>query len=207
MAPLHPASPEPVESDESGGREDGDDERPDDERSEHERREGMRRLKVDLAVARSPALSVLEERLYKHVVDCIDFDALFGLEQLLWHAVERLGHGALDNETGLSHRLIERALTRAALDPWNAFKDVPFGITKAEERAVRFDRECLFCKYEEQAADDAAPEKEHDHGGDACSLCDAVARDWRAQHADKLREARDRRASSQRSQRSKSGRA
>jgi len=164
-----------------------------DDRTDEERREGIRRMKTDIAITRSPELSALEDRLYKHVVDCIDFDALFGLEQMLWYAVDKLGHGALDNEAGLSHRLIQRTLTRAAHDPANTFKEVPLGITKAEQRAVRFDHECELCEYAEQVADDASEESEHDHGGDECSLCDELAREWRAQHADELRAARDRR--------------
>ena len=161
--------------------------------TDEERLEAIRRLKTDIAISRSPELTMLEERLYKHVVDCIDFDALFGLEQMLWHAVDKLGHGALDNQVGLSHRLIQRTLTRAAHDPGNTFKDVPYGITKAEQRAVRFDRDCEFCEYAEQVAEDASEKSEHDHGDDECPLCDDMAREWRAEHADKLRAARDRR--------------
>jgi hypothetical protein len=186
MAPLHAAGS-------AVGDEGHDAERDDDHRSDAERSEGIRRLKADIAVAKSPELTALEERLYKHVVDCIDFDALFGLEQLLWYAVDQLGHGKLDLDAGLSHRLIQRALTHAAHDPANTFKDVPVGVTKAERRAVRFDPECQFCEYEDEHAVDATPEPEHDHGGDACALCDAMAHEWRTAHADKLRAARDRR--------------
>ncbi len=167
-----------------------------------ERREATRRLKIDIALARSAELTALEARLYKHVVDCIDFDALFGLEQVLWFAVDRLGHGALDNETALSHRLIERALVRAAHDPHNTFSEVPPGITAAERRAARYDAECPFCEVEDEADDlddevaghASVDRLEHERGCESCPLCDDTAREWRAQHADELRAAEARRA-------------
>lgn len=171
-----------------------DDER-EDEPSEGQQREAIRRMKIDLALAKSPELSTLESRLYKHVLDCIDFDALNGLEQMLWFAVDKLGHGALDLEASLSHRLIERALIRAALDIENTFTDVPYGITKAEQRAVRFDPDCLFCEYDEQRSDEPEqPGGGHDHEDDPCPLCDDMVREWRARHADQLRAASERRA-------------
>ena len=177
----------------SAGDEDADD------RSLDDRHEAIRRLKIDLALARSAELGALEARLYKHVVDCIDFDALFGLEQVLWFAVERLGHGALDNETGLSHRLIERALVRAAHDPHNTFSEVPLGITTAERRAARYDAECPFCEIDDEAAEDAsAARHDHERGGESCPLCEDAAREWRTQHADELRAAEARRAARRR---------
>lgn len=139
---------------------------------------------VETALAEREDLAALEEQLYEHVVDCIDFDALFGLEQLLWHLVDKLGLGQLDDEAGLSKQLIRRALVRAAYDPSTAFSEVPFGITKEEEKAASFDPECPFCQYE---AEHPREDSEHDHEDESCTLCDELAREWREQHADALR--------------------
>jgi hypothetical protein len=158
--------------------------RDDDERSDEERLEGIRRLKLDIAISSSRELTALEDHLYKHVVECIDFDKLFGLEQLLWHLVDDLGHGALDEDAGLSHWLIRRAIVRAAHDPSTTCSDVPYGITKEEERAARFDAACPFCRYE---AEHPFEDDEHDHDEEPCQLCDELARAWRAEHADALR--------------------
>jgi hypothetical protein len=141
---------------------------------------------IETALAEREDLAALEEQLYEHVVDCIDFDALFGLEQLLWHLVDRLGLGRLDDEAGLSKQLIRRALVRAAYDPSTAFSDVPYGITKAEEKAAKFDAECPFCQYE---AEHPREDGEHDHEDESCTLCDELAREWREQHADALKRA------------------
>ena len=130
-------------------------------------------------------VAALEEQLYEHVVECIDFDALFGLEQLLWHLVDKLGLGRLDEESGLSKQLIRRALVRAAYDPSTAFSDVPFGITKEEEKAVKFDPGCPFCRYE--AEHPREPKAEHDHEDECCPLCDDMAREWREKHAEALK--------------------
>jgi len=140
---------------------------------------------IETALAERKDLAALEEQLYEHVVDCIDFDALFGLEQLLWHLVDQLGLGRLDEEDGLSKQLIRRALVRAAYDPTTSFSDVPYGITKAEAKAARFDPECPFCQYEDEHPPEQ--EAEHDHEGESCSLCDEMAAAWREEHAEALR--------------------
>jgi hypothetical protein len=142
---------------------------------------------VTTALAERPELAALEEQLYGHVLDCIDFDALYGLEQLLWHLVDKVGLGALDLDDRLSSWMIRRAIVRAAHDPTTSFTDVPFGIMKAEAKAARFDAECPFCRYEDEHPGDK--EDEHEHGGDDCSLCDDMARAWREQHAGALRRA------------------
>ena len=141
---------------------------------------------IQTALAERKDLAALEEQLYGHVVDCIDFGALFGLEQLLWHLVGKLGLGRLDEEGDLSKQLIRRALVRAAYDPSTAFSDVPFGITKEEEKAANFDPECPFCRYEDEQARTAKP-AEHDHEDECCPLCDGMAAAWRKQHAEALR--------------------
>lgn len=138
---------------------------------------------LEAALAERKDLAALEEQLYEHVVDCIDFDALFGLEQLLWHLVDKLGLGRLDEESGLSKQLIRRALVRAAYDPSTAFSDVPFGITKDEEKAVKFDAECPFCQYEAEHPRDEEKAAEEE----CCPLCDDMAAEWRAQHAEVLK--------------------
>jgi hypothetical protein len=142
---------------------------------------------LEAALAEREDLAALEEQLYEHVVECIDFDALFGLEQLLWHLVDKIGLGRLDEESGLSKQLIRRALVRAAYDPSTSFTDVPLGITKEEEKAVKFDPECPFCQYEAEhprEADD--PDNAHEHDDD-CSLCDEMAREWGEKHAEALK--------------------
>lgn len=145
---------------------------------------------VEAALTERKDVAALEEQLYEHVVDCIDFDALFGLEQLLWHLVDKLGLGRLDEDEGLSKQLIRRALVRAAYDPTTAFSDVPFGITREEEKAAKFDPECPFCRYEDEQAR-TAKDREHDHEDDhedeCCPLCDDMAAAWRKQHAEALR--------------------
>ena len=140
---------------------------------------------VRAALAQRPELAALEEQLYGHVLDCIDFDALNGLEQLLWHLVDKLGLGDLDLEGGLSTWMIRRAIVRAAHDPTTTFSEVPFGITKAEAKAARFDAECPFCLYEDEHPREA--EDEHEHGDEPCPLCDDMAREWREKYADALR--------------------
>jgi len=160
-----------------------------DDRTDEERIEGLRRLKADLAIVRSPELTALATQLYEHVVDAIDFDALSVLEQLLWGLLDRMGLGAADDELGLSRWLISRALITAAHDPSTSMSDVPFGITKAEERAAKFDEACPFCQYEAEHPRQDEGDGEHDHGGDECELCDDMAREWRAKHADQLRRA------------------
>jgi hypothetical protein len=141
------------------------------------------------ALAERADLAALEEQLYGHVVDCIDFDTLFGLEQLLWHYVDKLGLGELELDDGLSHWMIRRAIIRAAHDPSTSFSDVPFGITKSEEKAAKFDADCPFCQYEAEHPREQEKDGEHDHDGDACPLCDDMAREWREKHADALRRA------------------
>lgn len=140
---------------------------------------------IEAAFRQHPKLIALAEQLYGHVVECIDFDALFGLEQLLWHLVEKIGLGKLDDEGDLSKNMIRRCLVRAAFDPATAFTDVPYGITKAEEKAAKFDPECPFCQYE--AEHPREPEDEHDHEDESCSLCDELAAAWRKEHAEALR--------------------
>ena len=142
---------------------------------------------VTTALAERKDLAALEEQLYGHVLDCIDFDALNGLEQLLWHLVDKLGLGDLDLEGGLSTWMIRRAIVRAAHDPTTTFSEAPFGITKAEAKAARFDAECPFCRYEDEHPREA--EDEQEHGDEPCPLCDDMAREWRDKHADALRRA------------------
>lgn len=177
-----------------------------DRRAEQQRAEELRRRKADVAIGGDPKLIAIAERMYQHVADCIDWGALSGIEELLWHVLEQAGFGRLDDESGLSRRMIEHALIRAAQDPWARFRDVPYGITKQEERAVRFDPDCLFCVAEDQAADNpSTASADHDHEDDDCSLCDQLALDWRQQHAAKLQAATERRAARHRKRASRKG--
>jgi hypothetical protein len=141
---------------------------------------------IEAALSGRADLAALEQQLYGHVVDCIDFDALFGLEQLLWHLVDELGLGGLDDCGDLSKTLIRRAIVRAAHDPSTAITDVPYGITKEEERAAKFDAACPFCRYEDEHPPEGR-DAAHDHEDESCPLCDDMARAWREQHADALR--------------------
>ena len=174
---------EPVTDRELGEEDDGD--------ITYEQRErGIRRMKADIALAKRPDLAIVEERLYQHVLDCIDFGALSSVEQMLWQILERAGAGALDNEHGLSRRLIERALFRAAHDPTTAFSYVPEGITRDEERAVRYDPACLLCEWDDHEAVSkatAADTPVHQDDDCDCPVCDEMARDWRTKHAEQLR--------------------
>ena len=129
-------------------------------------------------------VAALATQLYGHVLDCIDFGQLYGLEQQLWHLLAEL---KLDDD--LAKALIQRAIVRAATDPATGSTDVPPGISKAEAKAADFDEGCPFCRYEAAHPHEAEADEEpaHGHGDDACSLCDDLANDWRKQHADALR--------------------
>ena len=148
----------------------------------HEGREAA----IEAALAQRAELVALAEQLYGHVVDCIDFGALFGLEQLLWHLVGELGLEGLDEEGDVSRAMIQRAIVRAAFDPLTRISDVPYGITKEEAKAARFDEACPFCRYEDEEARAAKTEK-HDPGDEDCPCCDDLACEWREQHAEALR--------------------
>jgi hypothetical protein len=128
----------------------------------------------------------LEEQLYSHIVSCIDFDRVSGLEQMLWGLLDDLGISDDDQVADMSTEMVARAFTRAGQDPNNRMSDVPFGITEAEASAANFDPSCPFCVYEE--AESRRP-AEHDHT-EACALCDEAAREWRRQHAEALKRRR-----------------
>jgi len=173
--------------------------RGDDARSEAEQRESIRRLKLDIAIAGNETLCALADRLYKHVVDCIDFGALSGVEEMLWHAIDHAGLGALDNQENVSRRMIQHALSRAIHDPWSWVRETPYGITKQEERAVRFDADCWFCIAEEHASDALpSPSVVATESDDHCASCDELVREWRERHATQLEAAADRRATRER---------
>ncbi|MBL0218146.1 MAG: hypothetical protein IPQ07_30225 [Myxococcales bacterium] len=127
-----------------------------------------------------PDLGELTKQLYGHVMDAIDFAALFQLEQLLWSLLP--DRGIHDEEGELASQLIAEAIVRASKDPARHISFVPPGITKAEAKAVDFDEHCPFCQLEA-----AAPSDDHDHGGEPCALCDDLARMWREEHAEVLR--------------------
>lgn len=118
----------------------------------------------------------LVEQVYEHVIDAIDFTALYQLEQMLWQLVDE----GPDDRT--SQQLITDALSRVANDERRYCSFVPAGITKAEELAASYDDSCPLCRMLAQSP----PEPEHDHEGE-CELCDDMAREWRAENADALR--------------------
>ena len=133
------------------------------------------------SIGQQPELGELTKQLYGHVMDAIDFEALFQLEQMLWSLLPQCGIED-DDDGDLASRLIAEAIVRASKDPARHVSFVPAGITKAEAKAVDFDERCPFCQMEA-----ATPREDHDHGGEACLLCDDLARMWREEHADLLR--------------------
>jgi hypothetical protein len=122
----------------------------------------------------------LAERVYGHVIEAIDFKALFNIEQMLWCLLPG------DEEGTLAQELVTDALIRAATSPDRACDfGPPPGITKAEAKAAAFDPDCPLCRLEAEA-----PEDPHDGTeDDPCELCRSLAAEWRAQHADVLRRA------------------
>lgn len=119
--------------------------------------------------------AALAEQVYEHVIDAIDFTALYQLEQMLWSLLDERP----DDRT--SQQLITDALSRVASDERRYCSFVPPGITKAEEKAATYDDDCPLCRMEA-----ASPhEPEHEHEGE-CELCDSMARDWRAENAEAL---------------------
>jgi hypothetical protein len=99
--------------------------------------------------ARRAKLADLEEQLYGHVLDAIDFDALFQLEQLLWGLIDQRGIDDQDGE--LADSLIVDAINRAAHDDARHCTIAPPpGMTEAETRAARFDEACPFCRVEKE---------------------------------------------------------
>jgi hypothetical protein len=131
-------------------------------------------------------LAALERQLYGHVLECIDWNALFGLEQMLWSVLDELGIDDCEVAVDLAKAMISRAIVHASDDPATACSSVPYGITKAEAKAVSFDEACPFCQFEAEAAKRPKPEP-HDHDEEPCGLCDDLARMWREQHADALK--------------------
>ncbi len=137
-----------------------------------------------------PDVVALAEQLYPHVFDKLDFEGLYGLEQTLWNLLADLGIDDLDISGPLAEELVDRAAVRALQDPTRSYSVVPFGITKAEERAVDFDETCTFCKVEQEEAEEAkaraeadAKQAAHDHANEPCGLCDDMATAWRHEHA------------------------
>ena len=151
-------------------------------------------------------LRVLEQQLYGHVLDAINFDALSNLEQSLFGLLTRRMNIGTDLALDLSALLIQRAIVRAA-DDEERFADFgpPPGITEAERKAVEFDERCPFCRIE--AADAAEARRDRDRHGTAaaggtgvtgvtgtsatsgtgvddepCPCCEALADEWREEH-------------------------
>ena len=122
-------------------------------------------------------------------VDCIDFDALFGLEQLLWWLLDL--RGVEDPGAELATALIVDAVTCAARDPASYFPvSPPPGITEAEVKAVERDDACPFCTMEANhtafLADPATAAAEAAHTAELVQLFESEARAWRAEHAEVL---------------------
>jgi hypothetical protein len=126
------------------------------------------------------SLEDLTTRLYNHVFQTIDFGAIYMFEQMLWSLLPELG--IRDEEGEVAATMIRDAIIKAASDPMRNISDVPYGITKEEEKAVNFEEDCFFCVYE------AKNPRENDAYVDGeCACCDSVAQDWREQHADVLK--------------------
>jgi len=60
--------------------------------------------------------NLVERIVYERVVDCIDFDALYALEHLLWAALEHCGVAVTDIEA-LTSDMIGNALDQLRKDP------------------------------------------------------------------------------------------
>jgi hypothetical protein len=152
------------------------------------------RVTVPIAEARR-RVADLEEQLYRHVYDAIDFDALYRFEQLLWGLIDQR---KIPDEMGeLAKELIVDAVIQAVRDPASYFPvRPPPGITEAEENAAEFDETCPFCHMEtEHAAYEASPagraataawEAEE---ADLVELFASSAKQWRERHAEALKRA------------------
>lgn len=122
------------------------------------------------------SLAELTASLYNHVLEAIDFGALYTFEQLLWSLLPEQG---VDDEDGeIASTMIRDAIIKAASDPMRNVSTVPYGVTKEEEKAVAFDENCFFCVYEA-----ANPSEDDTYQDGECGCCDAMARDWREEHA------------------------
>ena len=134
-------------------------------------------------------LGRLEDQLYNHVVDKIDFVGLYQLEQLLWGLLDLRG---IDDAHGeLAKALIVDAVARAVRDPASYFPlRPPPGVTEAEANAVAYEDACPFCTMEaDHAADDAAPATvaaEDAAAAELRALYAGEASAWRARHAGAL---------------------
>jgi len=134
-------------------------------------------------------LGKLEDQLYNHVVDKLDFVGLYQLEQLLWGLLDL--RGIHDEDGELAKTLIVDAVTRAVRDPASYFpSSPPPGITEAEAKAVAFEEACPFCTMEANhaayLADPANAAAEAADAAEMVALAEPAARAWRARHAEVL---------------------
>jgi hypothetical protein len=145
---------------------------------------------AEVLAGRSVDLTDLQQQLYGHVLDKIDFDGMYGLEQLLWGLLDERD---IEDEDGeLAKALIVDAVIRAARDPASYVPvSPPPGITKAEAKAVEFDEACPFCKMEADeaayAGDPANAAAEAAEAAEQTALYASNARAWRARHAEALK--------------------
>ena len=122
-------------------------------------------------------LEALAEQVNEHIHHAIDWDAVFRIEQMLWSLLPD------DPDGRQAMQLVTDAFAHAATSEARVgVSDVPYGITREEEKAAAFDESCPLCLIEAQAP----PEPEHDHEGE-CALCDDMAREWRAENAEARR--------------------
>lgn len=103
------------------------------------------------------ALTGLEHALYRHLIELVDLDAVFDLEQALWARLEDLE--ALPDELVLdvANTLIARAFERLGHDPARALRDgvvQPDGSVAPAPAAPH--GECPLC---ERGAAPAAPDR------------------------------------------------
>lgn len=140
-------------------------------------------------------LRALEEQLYGHVLEAIDFDALAGLEQVLFEILTRRMRIGTELALDLTTVIIERALVRASEDAAR-YTDCgpPPGITEAERKAVAFDASCPFCRVaaerdRERGATSATGSDTHGFADEPCECCEMVAEQWRDEHREVLAKA------------------
>jgi hypothetical protein len=126
-------------------------------------------------------LKELERQLFAHVREVGDLRNLGGLEQVLYCVLA----DEIDEELALdlSRMLVTHAVERVIHDECRDITSVPHGISRAERIAAFFEVGCPFCESKVDAEVIEEPEADED-----CTCCAMLVREWRAEHADALRQ-------------------
>jgi hypothetical protein len=128
-----------------------------------------------------PKLIELERQLFAHVHSMGDLRTLSGYEEVLFCILSDL----MDHELALdlSRILVTHAVERVIHDPDRDISSVPHGISRAERAAAFFEVGCRFCEARLSIEASAEPDEDED-----CECCSMLVREWRATHADALRQ-------------------